>query len=203
MTGFSKPLTVSYLAMLTSALLLCAGNALALPCKGQAVNIGDTTKEVAAKCGEAMLKEQRKVKVEETEESGTHGVATTTNIDEWTYNFGHDELMQSYHFENGKLVEISAPGYGRHPDDMADTCRNGELLAIGDSYLDAYLKCGEPIAREKLPAKVTITTEDGKRRVTSVPVVEWTYRYGPDAPGYTLSIENGVVTGIRTREFGN
>lgn len=85
---------------------------------------------------------------------------------------------------------------------MTDTCRNGELLAIDDSYLDAYLKCGEPISREKLPDKVVETEEGSKKRLTSVPVVEWTYRYGPDAPGYTIRIEDGRGTDIRTREFG-
>lgn len=201
MTGTFKYVFAACLAALLSGLLLNTGSALGLPCDGRTVNIGDTMKEVAANCGEAMLKEQRKVTVEETDGSGARSAVTTTT-DEWTYNFGPEEQLQTYRFENGKLAGIATSGYGRAVDDMTDNCRSGELLAVGDSYLDTYLKCGEPIAREKLPAKVTVTTEGGKRRVTSVPVVEWTYRYGPDAPGYTLSIENGVVTEIRTREFG-
>ena len=201
MTGFLKPLTVSYLAMLIPALLFCVSTALALPCNGQAVNIGDSPREVAGKCGEAMLKEERKVKVEEIDDSGKRSAVTTTT-DEWTYNFGPGEQMQTYRFEDGKLTDISIPGYGKAPVEMNDTCRNGELLAVGDSYLDAYLKCGEPIAREKRPDMVSETMEGTIKRVTTVPVVEWTYRYGPDLPGYTLTIENGTVTAIRTRKFG-
>ncbi len=187
--------------MLISALLFCAGNALALPCNGQEVNIGDSPKEVAGKCGAAMLKEERKVKVEEIDDSGRRSVVTTTT-DEWTYNFGPGKQMQTYRFEDGKLAAISTPGYGKALNDMNDTCRNGELLAVGDSYLDAWLKCGEPIAREKRPDKVSETVEGTTKRFSTVPVVEWTYRYGQDAPGYTLRIENGVVTDIRTRAFG-
>ncbi len=187
--------------MLFFSIMFCAGTALALPCNGQTVNIGDTTKDVAAKCGEAMLREQRKVRVEEIDGSGARSSAVTT-VDEWTYNFGPDEQMQTYHFENGTLVNMGTSGYGRRPDDTTDTCRNGELLAVGDSYLDAYLKCGEPVAREKRPDKVSETTEGSTKRIETVPVVEWTYRYGPDAPGYALRIENGRVTDIRMREFG-
>lgn len=201
MTGFFKPPTVSYPAMLMAAILFCAGSALALPCNGREVNIGDSPGEVAGKCGGAMVKEERKVKVEEIDDSGRRSTVTT-NFDEWTYNFGPGEQMQTYRFEDGKLVEISTPGYGRQADDMADTCRNGELLAAGDSYLDAFLKCGEPIARERLPDKVTENADGAKKRLVYEMVVEWTYRYGPDAPGYTLRIENGRVTDIRTREFG-
>lgn len=201
MTGFFKPLTASCLALLIPALLFCASSALALPCNGQEVTIGDSPGEVAGKCGGAMLKEERKVKVEEIDDSGKRSAVTTTT-DEWTYNFGPGEQMQTYRFENGKLTDISTPGYGRAPDDVNDTCRNGELLAVGDSYLDAWLKCGEPIAREKRPDKVSETMEGTIKRVTTVPVVEWTYRYGPDLPGYTLTIENGTVTAIRTRKFG-
>ncbi len=189
------------LPMLSFSIMFCAGSALALPCNGQPVTIGDSPGEVAGKCGPAMLKEERKVKVEEIDDSGKRSAVTTTT-DEWTYNFGPGEQMQTYRFEDGKLASISTPGYGRALNDTNDTCRNGELLAVGDSYLDAYLKCGEPVAREKLPDKVTVTQEGARKLVTTVQVVEWTYRYGPDAPGYTLRLENGLVTDIRTRAFG-
>lgn len=192
---------ITSLVLTLSAILLYSGVASALPCKGKVVDIGDSTTAVSEKCGEAMLKEKSAVKTEEISESGEKKTAITT-IDEWLYDFGPEEQMQSYRFENGKLVNISSPGYGRKWDDMADNCQNGENLAVGDSLLDTYLKCGEPIAKEKLPDKVTETIDGNRKIVTTEPVVEWTYRYGPDAPGYTLQIENGIVTEIRTRAFG-
>ncbi len=185
-----------------------AGNALCLPCNGQPVNIGETKHEVAAKCGEAALKEQRTVTVEEmtTEVTGTISTTmtttTTTTIDEWTYDFGPEELVQSFSFEKEKLIKISNSGYGPVHDFSIDTCGNGLSLAVGDSTVETYLKCGEPIAKEKRKNKV-IESDDGlTKRRTTVPVVEWTYRYGPDAPGYTITFENGVAANIRTREFG-
>jgi hypothetical protein len=177
-----------------------AGNALGLSCKDQSVNLGETMDEVAAKCGEAALKEQRMVTVEET--TGERTSAITTTIDEWTYFFGLGEVVQSYRFEKGKLTEISNKGYQPVLDFSFDLCRNGESLAIGDSTVETYLKCGEPIAKEMLKSKVIESDYGVTKRRTIVPVVEWTYRYGRDLPGYTLTFENGVAVNIRTREFG-
>ena len=134
-------------------LLLVAGTSLAGSCKDPNVTTGDPLAEVAAKCGEAMLKEERTVTVDETDKEGTR--KSTTTIDEWTYDFGPDELMQTYRFENGKLSEISNIGYGRLNDFNVDTCRNGELLAVGDTTVETYLKCGEPLSKEKKEDKTT------------------------------------------------
>jgi len=182
--------------------LFLSGNAHGLPCEGQSVNIGESLKEVTSKCGEAALKEQRTITVEEITSEGTGTTTTTTTIDEWTYDFGPEELVQSYRFEKGKLKEISNKGYGAAHDFTIDTCRNGETLANGDSTVDTYLKCGEPLARENRKNKI-IESDDGvTKRRTIVPVVEWTYRYGRNAPGYTITFENSVAVNIRTREFG-
>jgi hypothetical protein len=181
--------------------ILVADNAFGLPCKGRTVNIGETMNEVTAKCGEAIMKDRRTVKVEETDEEGTI-TTTSTIIDEWTYDSGPEELLQSYRFEKGKLKEISSNGYGTVRDFSIDTCRNGESLAIGDSTVETYLKCGDPLAKERREDKV-IESEDGlTKRRTFLTVVEWTYRYGPNAPGYTVTFEDGVAAKIRTREFG-
>ncbi len=188
-------LTISFLFH-----LLLAGSAMALPCKGQTVNIGETMQEVAAQCGAATLKDQRIVTVEETDEKGTR--RSTTTIDEWSYDSGPEELVQTYRFENGKLVEIGNNGYGSVRDFSVDSCHNGEALAVGDSIIETYLKCGEPIAKEKLGNKTIETESDGIKHRTTLSVVEWTYRYGPNAPGYTITFENGLATKIRTREFG-
>jgi hypothetical protein len=64
------------------------------------------------------------------------------------------------------------------------------------------VKCGEPIAKEKLKNKVSESDYGVIKRRTTVPVVEWTYRYGRDLPGYMITFENGVAVDIRTREFG-
>jgi hypothetical protein len=183
--------------------LLClflAAAAFGLPCKGQIVNIGETMNEVAAKCGDTVLKETSTIKVEETDEEGTS--TDTSKIDVWIYDAGPEELVQSYRFKNGKLTEIGSNGYGTFRDFSIDTCRNGESLKIGDNTVETYLKCGEPLAKEKRDDKIEESESKGKLLRTFTPVVEWTYRYGPALPGYTVTFENGLATKIRTREFG-
>jgi len=180
--------------------LLVATGAMALPCNGEAVYTGDTKEQVAAKCGEAALKEQRVVVEEVTEKKKIR--RSTTTIDEWTYDRGPEELVLTYRFENGKVADIRGNGYGSVRDFSIDNCRNGETLAVGETTIEAYLKCGEPIAKEKMKDKVVESEDDGKLVRTFLPVTEWTYRYGPTLPGYTVTFENGVAAQIRTREFG-
>ena len=188
--------------------LLLSVNALGGPCNDQVVSVGETMNEVAAKCGEAALKEKRTITVEDitTEVTGTiistMTTTTTTTVNEWTYYFGPGELVQSYRFEKGRLKEIISNGYQNVHDFSIDLCRDGKALAIGDSTVETYMKCGEPIVKEGCKKKVIEGDYGINKRRTIVPVVEWTYRYGPDAPGYTVTFENGVAANIRTREFG-
>ncbi len=194
------------LAMLTLCFLLITGPAHGGSCKDADITAGDPLAEAAAKCGEPMLKEERTVKVEEAvkDKKGVHTTTTTTTVNDWVFNSGPTEQMQMLRFENGKLAEIRNIGYGLLNDPANDTCRNGELLAVGDTTIETYLKCGEPLAREKQADKVTVTeSESGDTKVkTTVGVVEWTYRYGRDLPGYTVRFENGTAAAIRTRKFG-
>jgi hypothetical protein len=186
--------------------LMMAGMALAGSCKDADIATGDPISEVAGKCGEPMLREERTVKVEETvkDKKGSHTTTTTTTINVLVFSSGPTEQMQMLRFENGKLAEIRNIGYGLLNDPANDTCRNGELLAVGDTTIETYLKCGEPLGREKQADKVTETeSENGDTKVkTTVGVIEWTYRYGPDLPGYTVTFENGTAAAIRPRKFG-
>ncbi len=200
---------VSFLITVPFLLLLfLSGNALGLPCKGETAYLGETMQEVTAKCGEAAFKEQRTVTVAETvtKMTGTIITSTTTTTsttsDEWAYDFGPEELVQSYLFEKGILKNISSKGFGPTHDFSIDPCRDGAALTVGDNTVETYVKCGEPIAKEKLKNKVIESEYGVTLRRTIVPVVEWTYRYGPDAPGYTITFENGVAVNIRMREFG-
>ncbi len=181
--------------------LLLATNASGLPCKGQTVEIGETMNAVSAKCGGSVVKEQWTVKVEETDAEGSTSSKVKT-LEEWTYDSGPEDLLQVYRFEGGKVVGIANPGYGRARDFSSDPCRNGESLRVGESTVETYLKCGEPLAREKRADKVIESESNGKKQRTSVSVVDWTYRYGPDLPGYAITFENGMAVNIRTREFG-
>lgn len=187
------------IAAAVAAFLTCPGSGEAAPCN-QEILVGQPMDEVAALCQLPTLKDKRDLWEEESD--GKTKKRTTTTYEEWIFDTGAQEFMQSIIFLNGKVAETRLLGYGSMRDPMMPNCRNGEGLAVGDTMVDAYLKCGEPLAREKQADKVVESTDGEITRRTSVAVTDWTYRYGRDLPGYTIRFEDGRATDIRQREFG-
>lgn len=187
------------IAAVVGAFLSRPGSGEAATCN-QEILVGQPMAEVAALCQIPTLKDHRDLWEEEFD--GKTKTRKTTTYEEWIFDTGAQEFMQSVVFVNGKVAQTRLLGYGSMRDPMMPNCRNGEGLAVGDTMVDAYLKCGEPLAREKQADKVVESTDGEITRRTSVAVTEWTYRYGRDLPGYTIRFENGQATAIRQREFG-
>jgi hypothetical protein len=91
--------------------------AASLRCGTKLVSDGASKADVLSKCGEPLSKESRTESTEEKtrdEESGTSTKKITQkNIEEWTYNFGPNRLMQVVVFENGVLVDVKSTTHGR------------------------------------------------------------------------------------------
>ncbi|HLM48717.1 MAG TPA: DUF2845 domain-containing protein [Myxococcaceae bacterium] len=103
-----------------SLLLPTPAEAATLRCGNQLVADGASKSDVLLKCGEPMAKESRsEAASDKLKQRGEDGTTTTTEktviktIDEWTYNFGPNRLIQVVVFENGKLVDVRSGGYGR------------------------------------------------------------------------------------------
>lgn len=98
-------------------------HAATLRCGNQLASDGASKSDVLLKCGEPMAKDSRTEAVgDKTKQKteGSKGTTTTTTehvvyktLEEWTYNFGPQRLMQVAVFENGKLVDVRSAGYGR------------------------------------------------------------------------------------------
>ena len=108
-------LSLSFLTLLPSS-----ADAATLRCGNQLVADGASKSDVLLKCGEPMAKESRTESVgDKLKQRGEDGTSTTTEktviktIEEWTYNFGPNRLIQVVVFENGKLVDVRSGGYGR------------------------------------------------------------------------------------------
>ena len=98
--------------------LLClrAELAEALHCGNRLVMVGDSRAEVLAKCGEPVTREhwveyrsvaQPLAFVPQEEE-----VYFPVRLEEWEYNFGAQRFRQKFRFEDGRLRDIKALGYG-------------------------------------------------------------------------------------------
>jgi hypothetical protein len=105
--------------LMTVALCLLSfpmlSQAASLRCGTNLVADGASTTDVLHKCGEPTAKTSR---TESTEVKTKDGDTTTKkithkNIEEWTYNFGPNRLMQVVIFENGVLVDVKSTTHGR------------------------------------------------------------------------------------------
>lgn len=101
-------------------------NADSMRCGNKLVLPGDSMHEVKARCGDpddAMHRTEVRKTVNRVSgpcPDNVNGVKCSSSavdsvevaIDEWTYDFGPDRLIQELRFEDGKLVSITNRGYG-------------------------------------------------------------------------------------------
>jgi hypothetical protein len=91
--------------------------AASLRCGTHLVADGASTLDVLHKCGEPAAKASRtestEVKTKDEDSNTTTKKITHKNIEEWTYNFGPNRLMQVVTFENGVLVDVKSTTHGR------------------------------------------------------------------------------------------
>jgi hypothetical protein len=117
--------------------LISASSADAFRCGSRVVSDGDYKAEVLYKCGEPQLVEEyliyqtivedlishrRTIQSHQVPIFGTQEVyeippghtllKTPIRVEDWTYNFGPNRLMQRLRFVQGRLKEIQAMGYG-------------------------------------------------------------------------------------------
>lgn len=109
MRALSVSLIVSCLALpLTS-------HAAALRCGNQLASEGSTPAEVVSKCGSPMDQRTQSIPVQqemETVHKKRYSRTVFKRVEEWTYNFGPNRLLQVVVFENGQLVDVRSGGYG-------------------------------------------------------------------------------------------
>jgi hypothetical protein len=118
-----KKIYVLLIVFLWLSMVPCAAPTDACRCGNKLVSTGDTKSEILASCGPPTWAEER------TEEriERTHGddyyddrgvlrqpfySKVQVNVDEWFYNFGPNQFMQIFKFENGRLISIENGDYG-------------------------------------------------------------------------------------------
>jgi hypothetical protein len=112
----------------TPFVVMAASFALLLPLRSEAssfrcgkriVSSGSTKAELLLKCGAPFAQDSRVETFEvEVKDRGPDGdsvkaTRTVTRVwDEWTYNFGPHQLLQTAVFRDGKLVDVRSGDYG-------------------------------------------------------------------------------------------
>jgi hypothetical protein len=185
-------------------LLFMTTEAFALRCGNKLVDIGDRKIEVLQKCGNPLFVEnwQEEVIVYQGQLERQIRRITSTDIEEWTYNFGANRFIYFLRFVNGRLNRIEEGQFGSNrliPSLPQLHC--GQRVEIGDRRIDVLRKCGRPVTTEKredLRVSTSPTQEENvfAERVSQVDIEEWTYNFGPTHFLLFIRPQRGRVTSM-------
>ncbi len=81
------------------------------------------------------------------------------------------------------------------------SCRGG-IISTGDRSMDVLAKCGEPDSKESHQEELSERFGEGARQKIFITVEEWTYNFGPTQLMRIIILKNGVVSDIRTGNYG-
>jgi len=168
-----------------------------LDCSGRIIAAGVPQADVLAACGPPVWRDPRTDSwVEGIRPDGTVLVSVFT--EEWIYDFGADRLLHFLYFRDGKVAAIRTGGYGGRSADCAD----GDNLAIGDSKLEVFRKCGPPsrVGTEQAADKADSEPGAGYRRMLDND--SWSYDFGPDRFVRRLTFRNGQLKSIERGSYG-
>ncbi|AKF84301.1 Protein of unknown function [Myxococcus fulvus] len=105
--------------VLAGLLLPLHADAATLRCGNNLISDGATTTDAVIKCGEPLSKQRRteststKERVREGKDESSTSKTVTVEVEEWTYNFGPNRLMQVVTFTDGKLTDVRSTVYGK------------------------------------------------------------------------------------------
>lgn len=166
-------------------------------CSGRIIGVGVPRADVLDACGSPAWRDQRTDSwVEGIRPDGT--VVVTVFTEEWIFDFGPDRLLHFVYFRDGKVAGIRTGGYGGRSED----CAGGDNLAIGDSKLEVFQKCGAPtgVGREQGGEKTVSDPGTVVRRILDSDY--WTYDFGPHRFVRRLTFSNGRLKNIERGGYG-
>lgn len=166
-----------------------------LRCGSRIVGADAVEAEVEARCGRPDYRDRRVMALP------YGGYEADTEV--WYYNLGPSQLIRVLTFRDGHLVSVDTDGYGFLPPD-APHC--GQIdIREGMSKYRLLAFCGEPISRnargivDSVPMR---TGPGGGWRAYPVQVYreEWVYNFGPSHFLCEVTIDNGVVSQVRSAD---
>lgn len=130
--------------------------------------------------------------------------------EEWTYNFGSQQLLRMVRLRNARVVDIASDGYGfAEPPPERRRCPPDQLIE-GMSKYRLLMACGTPMTRTLAQQGLQPYRpryRNGYPQRIDGPYVEvfreeWVYDFGPNLFMRVLTLENGRVMAIRNGERG-
>ena len=173
-----------------------------ISCDGGIVSSGDAAVDLLIKCGQPDWKESHR---EEFTDRLAPGLKQRTyvTVEEWTYNFGPQQLLRIVTLRNSVVTGIRTGQYGPLRDrEPAGPACDDRIISTGDTKGEVLAKCGEPFYRTSHDEELREQFEETRSRKVVVTVEEWTYNFGPQRFLRIITFRNGKVVDIRTGQYG-
>jgi hypothetical protein len=171
-------------------------------CGSRLVSVEARAAELLATCGEPAYRD-----VWSAQALAPGAVAEQ---EEWTYNFGSQQLLRVVRLRNARVVDIASDGYGfAEPEASRRRC-SPEQLIEGMSKYRLLMACGAPLTRtiaQQSFQPYRPRYRNGVPGRIDGPYVEvfreeWVYDFGPNVFMRVLSLENGRVRDIQNGDRG-
>jgi hypothetical protein len=188
--------------LLSFGLFPSQASADSISCDGGIVSNGDAVVDLLIKCGQPAWKESHQ---EEFTDRLAPGLKQRTYIavEQWTYNFGPQQLLRTVTIKNGVVTRVQTGQYGPSKDREPPGRDCGDrIISTGDTKGDVLAKCGEPFYRTSHDEELREQFDEIHSRRVVVTVEEWTYNFGPQRFLRIITFRNGLVVDIRTGGYG-
>ena len=134
------------------------------------------------------------------------------DVEQWTYDFGRNQLLHVLKLRHGRLVDIRTDGYGfASPAAAPRRCRSEDIVE-GLSKYRLTVNCGEPLTRRTLGYVATLAPRHRhrlggwSRSHGHVPVEvfreEWVYNFGSNRFLRIVTLDDGVVSQVENGARG-
>ena len=180
-----------------------AGATDSMRCGSRIVSVEARAAEVLAACGEPSFRDVYSV-------PGPGVAGEIADSEQWTYNFGRNQLLHVLRLRSGRLVDIRTEGYG-FPVSASRRCDSNSIVD-GLSKYRLLASCGEPLTRRTLGYVVALQPRHRRSYggfSTSrghVPVEvfreEWVYNFGPNQFLRIVMLDDGVVSEVQNGDRG-
>jgi hypothetical protein len=166
----------------------------AMRCGARLVTTGALAAEVLGVCGEPDYRDAWLL---------PRPAGYVADTEEWTYNFGANQLLRVLRFQQGRLADIATDGYGFDAPPRA-ACGPADLTT-GISKYRLLARCGDPATREAMGV-VEPVYRHGRYSTTQFEDIyreRWVYDFGSNYLLHIVTLKNGRVTDIDTGARGS
>jgi hypothetical protein len=188
--------------LLSLGLFPSPASADSISCDGGIVSDGDSVVDLLMKCGQPAWKESHQ---EEFTDRLAPGLKQRTyvTVEQWTYNFGPQQLLRIVTIKNSVVTGVKTGQYGPSKDRESIKPECGDrIISTGDTKGEVLAKCGEPFYRNSYDEELREQFDEIHSRRVVVTVEEWTYNFGPQRFLRIITFRNGKVVDVRTGQYG-